>query len=105
MEKDRERESERGAAKEVGVDVEAKEGPDIFLSKHESFRSRINPVLQRSSRLRSSLIFSSSKAEAHKGSQGLKTATEEETGVAAWVSAAVLCAFGKKKSRWSLLQF
>lgn len=76
VEKDRERESDR----EVGVDVEAKGSTDIFLSKHESFRSRINPVLQRSSRLRSSLIFSSSKAEVHKGSQGLKTATEEDEG-------------------------
>lgn len=38
---------------------------EISITKHESFRSRINPVLQRSSRLRSSLIFSSSKVEQH----------------------------------------
>lgn len=38
---------------------------DITITKHESFRSKINPVLQRSSRLRSSLIFSSSKVEQH----------------------------------------
>ncbi|XP_062266237.1 protein FAM83H [Platichthys flesus] len=65
-------------AKEVGVDVEVKENPDLFLSKHESFRSRVNPILQRSSRLRSSLIFSSSKAEMHSGSLGLKPATKED---------------------------
>uniref|UniRef100_A0A3Q4H0C5 Family with sequence similarity 83 member Hb n=1 Tax=Neolamprologus brichardi TaxID=32507 RepID=A0A3Q4H0C5_NEOBR len=53
-------------------------GPELLLSKHESFRSRVNPLLQRSSRLRSSLIFSSSKAEIHSGSLGLKPATEED---------------------------
>lgn len=74
----KERETEWGTAREVGVDVEAKESSDLFLSKHESFRSRINPLLQRSSRLRSSLIFSSSKAEMHSSSLGLKPATEEE---------------------------
>lgn len=43
--------------------------PDTLgLTKHESFRSRINPMLQRSSRLRSSLIFSSSKLESHNNS-------------------------------------
>ncbi|KAK5855097.1 hypothetical protein PBY51_005232 [Eleginops maclovinus] len=71
-----EKETERGSAREVGV--EGKEAPDRFLSKHESFHTRINPLLQRSSRLRSSLIFSSSKAEMHSGSLGLKTATEED---------------------------
>lgn len=76
--REREREPERGAGMEVGVDVEVKEAPDLFVSKHESFRTRVNPLLQRSSRLRSSLIFSSSKAEMHSGSLGLKPATEEE---------------------------
>ncbi|KAM3857997.1 protein FAM83H [Diretmus argenteus] len=76
MERDMQR--ERVGAREVGVDVEVKETPDISLSKHESFRTRINPLLQRSSRLRSSLIFSSSKAEMHSGSLGLKPATEED---------------------------
>ncbi|XP_038579996.1 protein FAM83H [Micropterus salmoides] len=76
--KERESEPERGAAREVGVDVEMKEAPDLLRSKHESFRSRVNPLLQRSSRLRSSLIFSSSKAEIHSSSLGLKPATEEE---------------------------
>ncbi|XP_035537600.1 protein FAM83H isoform X2 [Morone saxatilis] len=76
--KERERETDRGAAREVGVDVEVKEAPDLFLSKHESFRTRINPLLQRSSRLRSSLIFSSSKAEVHSSGLGLKPATEED---------------------------
>lgn len=76
--KEREKEPETGAAREVGVDVEVKEAPDLFVSKHESFRTRVNPLLQRSSRLRSSLIFSSSKAEMHSGSLGLKPATEVE---------------------------
>lgn len=75
---EKESEPEWGAAREVRVDTEVKEAPDLFLSKHESFRSRINPLLQRSSRLRSSLIFSSSKAEIHSGSLGLKPATEED---------------------------
>ncbi|XP_053323942.1 protein FAM83H isoform X2 [Spea bombifrons] len=48
----------------------AKEGPvaekeDGLLSRHDSFRTRTNPLIQRSSRLRSSLIFSSSKVEQH----------------------------------------
>ncbi|XP_040287695.1 protein FAM83H [Bufo bufo] len=42
-----------------------KEKEDSFLSRHDSFRSRTNPLLQRSSRLRSSLIFSNSKLEQH----------------------------------------
>ncbi|TRY83271.1 hypothetical protein DNTS_032524 [Danionella cerebrum] len=50
-------------------EIEPKEPREISLSKHESFRSRINPMLQRSSRLRSSLIFSSSKLEQHNSSQ------------------------------------
>ncbi|XP_071757668.1 protein FAM83H [Centroberyx gerrardi] len=78
VEREREREWERGGTREVGVDVEVKETPEIHLSKHESFRTRINPLLQRSSRLRSSLIFSSSKAEIHSGNLGLKPATEED---------------------------
>ncbi|XP_029370255.1 protein FAM83H [Echeneis naucrates] len=80
-EKERDQELERGVAKEVGVDVQATEAQDLFLSKHESFRTRINPHLQRSSRLRSSLIFSSSKAEMHSGSLGLKPATEQDEGL------------------------
>lgn len=75
---ERESEAERSSVKEVAGDVEAKEGPEFLLSKHESFRSRINPLLHRSSRLRSSLIFSSSKAEMHSSGLGLKPATEEE---------------------------
>ncbi|KAL3043855.1 hypothetical protein OYC64_003667 [Pagothenia borchgrevinki] len=76
-----EKETERGATREVGVDVGGKDAPDRFLSKHESFHSRNNPLIQRSSRLRSSLIFSSSKVEMHSGSLGLKTATEEDEGL------------------------
>ncbi|XP_018553512.1 protein FAM83H [Lates calcarifer] len=78
VEREREREPDRCAAKEAGVDKEVKDTPDLLLSKHESFRTRINPLLQRSSRLRSSLIFSSSKAEIHSSSLGLKPATEED---------------------------
>ncbi|KAJ1194918.1 hypothetical protein NDU88_004203 [Pleurodeles waltl] len=50
-------------AKEVAV-VE-KDGEETSVSRHDSFRSRMNPMIQRSSRLRSSLIFSSSKVEQH----------------------------------------
>ncbi|KAJ8268136.1 hypothetical protein COCON_G00133080 [Conger conger] len=46
-------------------DAEISDPREITLSKHESFRSRVNPMLLRSSRLRSSLIFSSSKLEEH----------------------------------------
>lgn len=77
-EKEKERESERGTARDVGDDAESKDTSDLFLSRHESVRSRINPLLQRSSRLRSSLIFASSKGEIHSGSLGLKPATEED---------------------------
>lgn len=48
---------------------ELAEPREISITKHESFRTRINPMLQRSSRLRSSLIFSSSKLEQHNSSQ------------------------------------
>ncbi|XP_016352417.1 protein FAM83H-like [Sinocyclocheilus anshuiensis] len=48
---------------------EPREPREISITKHESFRSRINPMLQRSSRLRCSLIFSSSKLEQHSSSQ------------------------------------
>nr|XP_015829321.2 protein FAM83H [Nothobranchius furzeri]XP_015829322.2 protein FAM83H [Nothobranchius furzeri] len=78
LEKEKERESERVAAREAGEDTTIKDAPDLFLSRHESVRSRINPLLQRSSRLRSSLIFASSKTEIHSGSLGLKPATEED---------------------------
>ncbi|XP_053571462.1 protein FAM83H [Bombina bombina] len=42
-----------------------KEKEDTLLARHDSFRTRTNPLLQRGSRLRSSLIFSSSKVEQH----------------------------------------
>lgn len=54
---------------------------EISITKHESFRTRINPMLQRSSRLRSSLIFSSSKLEQHSSTlvtPGGKLQEEEE---------------------------
>ncbi|XP_061677189.1 protein FAM83H [Syngnathoides biaculeatus] len=78
VENERDREDKWGSGKEDSKEKEVKETQDLFLSKHDSFRSRINPLLQRSSRLRSSLIFSSSKAEIHSGSTGLKSATDDD---------------------------
>ncbi|XP_051926531.1 protein FAM83H [Hippocampus zosterae] len=75
---EKELEKEWGYAKDDSRDKEFKEPPELFLSKHDSFRSRVNPLLQRSSRLRSSLIFSSSKAEIHSGSAGVKSGTEDD---------------------------
>lgn len=100
-EKERERELERGAAREVGVDVEMKENPDLFLSKHESFRTRVNPLLQRSSRLRSSLIFSSSKAEMHSGGLGLKPATEEDEELDSLRTSSIVTQILEKRRSWS----
>ncbi|KAB1258126.1 Protein FAM83H [Camelus dromedarius] len=57
------------------------DGPDregleeAGLTKQDSFRSRLNPLIQRSSRLRSSLIFSASQAE---GTGGAAAATTEK---------------------------
>ncbi|TSK31365.1 Protein FAM83H [Bagarius yarrelli] len=51
---------------------------EISITKHESFRSRVNPVLQRSSRLRSSLIFSSSKLEQHSSAVSGERLQEDE---------------------------
>lgn len=76
--RDIEREKDRSRGKDVGMHMEVKEAPDLHLSKHESFRTRINPLLQRSSRLRSSLIFSSSKLEMHNSGLGLRPALEED---------------------------
>lgn len=50
-------------SKEIAVLEKEKE--DTFLSRHDSFRTRTNPLIQRGSRLRSSLIFSNSKIEQH----------------------------------------
>ncbi|XP_035272055.1 protein FAM83H-like isoform X1 [Anguilla anguilla] len=44
-------------------EMEVREPREISITKQESFRSRVNPLLQRSSRLRSSLIFSSCNLE------------------------------------------
>ncbi|XP_044514293.1 protein FAM83H [Gracilinanus agilis] len=44
-----------------GPEREVAEG--VALGKQDSFRSRLNPLIQRSSRLRSSLIFSSSQKD------------------------------------------
>ncbi|KAM9198684.1 protein FAM83H isoform 1-T1 [Dugong dugon] len=59
-----------------GGDTSEREGPDeLGLAKQDSFRSRLNPLIQRSSRLRSSLIFSTSQAE---GAGGAAAATTTE---------------------------
>ncbi|KAL0962060.1 hypothetical protein UPYG_G00335190 [Umbra pygmaea] len=78
-EKETERQRELGR-REVDLEIRSsREAPgEITLSKNESFRTRINPMLQRSSRLRSSLIFSSSKTESHLGNLGMKVANEED---------------------------
>ncbi|MEQ2160555.1 hypothetical protein GOODEAATRI_000445 [Goodea atripinnis] len=78
VEKEKEMESEKASDREGVEDLDVKETPDLFLTRHESFRSRINPLLQRSSRLRSSLIFTSSKAEIHKILQPHKTQNETD---------------------------
>ncbi|KAM4539371.1 protein FAM83H isoform 1-T2 [Odontesthes bonariensis] len=94
MEKERNRES---SAREMGED----ESPDLFLSRHESFRSRINPLLQRNSRLRSSLIFSSSKAEVHSGSLGLKPATEQDEELDSVRTSSIVSQILEKRRSWS----
>uniref|UniRef100_A0A4X1UV56 Scaffolding anchor of CK1 domain-containing protein n=2 Tax=Sus scrofa TaxID=9823 RepID=A0A4X1UV56_PIG len=51
-----------------------REGPEeAGLAKQDSFRSRLNPLIQRSSRLRSSLIFSASQAEGAGGAPAAAT--------------------------------
>ncbi|XP_007954278.1 protein FAM83H [Orycteropus afer afer] len=51
-----------------GGDGSEREGPEeLGLMQQDSFRSRLNPLMQRSSRLRSSLIFSASQAEGGAG--------------------------------------
>eukprot|EP00061_Rhincodon_typus_P017081 g45618.t1 len=55
---------------------------NVKLAKHESIRSKLNPMLQRS-RLRSSLIFNNSKTEQHitqkgKGIQSIREQKQEE---------------------------
>ncbi|KAG9471626.1 hypothetical protein GDO78_013970 [Eleutherodactylus coqui] len=57
-----------------------KEKEDSFLLRHDSFRSRTNPLIQRSSRLRSSLIFSNSKLEQHGSStETMQVIQKEQT--------------------------
>ncbi|XP_041104115.1 protein FAM83H [Polyodon spathula] len=67
-----------GSTSETGEETESKKLGEMTLSKHESIRYRLNPLLQRSSRLRSSLIFSSSKQEQH--SSSLLTQKEQSKG-------------------------
>ncbi|KAI4565625.1 hypothetical protein MJT46_009000 [Ovis ammon polii x Ovis aries] len=57
-----------------GGDGPEREGPEeAGLAKQDSFRSRLNPLIQRSSRLRSSLIFSASQGESTGGAAGAST--------------------------------
>ncbi|MBN3284078.1 FA83H protein, partial [Polyodon spathula] len=67
-----------GSTSEIADETDSKELGEVALSKHESIRHRLNPMLQRSSRLRSSLIFSSSKQEQH--SSSLLTQREQSIG-------------------------
>ncbi|XP_061598465.1 protein FAM83H isoform X2 [Cololabis saira] len=98
LEKEKERETDRSGVREDGEAAEGK--GDVLISRHESIRSRINPMLQRSSRLRSSLIFSSSKGEMHSGSLGLTPATEEDEELdAVRTSSIVTQILEKKKAR------
>ncbi|XP_032172598.1 protein FAM83H isoform X2 [Mustela erminea] len=63
-----------------GGDNPEREGlEEAGLAKQDSFRSRLNPLIQRSSRLRSSLIFSASQAEVACGATGATAATTEKT--------------------------
>ncbi|XP_030897309.1 protein FAM83H isoform X1 [Leptonychotes weddellii] len=57
-----------------GGDSPEREGlEEAGLARQDSFRSRLNPLIQRSSRLRSSLIFSASQAEGAGGSMAATT--------------------------------
>ncbi|XP_044930056.1 protein FAM83H [Mustela putorius furo] len=63
-----------------GGDNPEREGlEEAGLAKQDSFRSRLNPLIQRSSRLRSSLIFSASQAEVACGATGATGATAATT--------------------------
>ncbi|XP_012724041.2 protein FAM83H [Fundulus heteroclitus] len=101
VEKEKDRESERDSSKERVEESDAKETPDLFLSRHESFRSRVNPLLQRSSRLRSSLIFSSSKAEIHSSTLGLTPATEEDDQLDSGRTTSLVAQILEKRRSWS----
>ncbi|XP_008054921.1 protein FAM83H [Carlito syrichta] len=58
----------------AGGDGPEREGSEeTGLVKQDSFRSRLNPLIQRSSRLRSSLIFSASQAEGAGGAAAAST--------------------------------
>ncbi|XP_075405280.1 protein FAM83H isoform X1 [Tenrec ecaudatus] len=61
-----------------GGDSSERDSPEeSCLVKQDSFRSRLNPLIQRSSRLRSSLIFSASQAESAGGGAAATAATTE----------------------------
>ncbi|KAI5281081.1 Protein Fam83H [Manis pentadactyla] len=56
-----------------GDGLERQGAEEAGLAKQDSFRSRLNPLIQRSSRLRSSLIFSASQAEGGAGAAAAAT--------------------------------
>ncbi|XP_018418153.1 PREDICTED: protein FAM83H [Nanorana parkeri] len=64
------------------ISVLEKEKEDTFLSRHDSFRTRTNPLIQRSSRLRSSLIFSNSKVEQHSSTVEAMQSVQKEQSTA-----------------------
>ncbi|XP_048848988.1 protein FAM83H [Brienomyrus brachyistius] len=59
-------------------EVQNRDLREIGLTKHDSFRTRLNPMLHRNSRLRSSLIFSSSKFEQHSSLVAKTVSSHEE---------------------------
>uniref|UniRef100_A0A4W3GHZ8 Family with sequence similarity 83 member Hb n=1 Tax=Callorhinchus milii TaxID=7868 RepID=A0A4W3GHZ8_CALMI len=69
-------------ADQSGSPEQGAEEQETTLMKQESMRSKINPLLQRGSRLRSSLIFNSSKIEQHspRGKSGFSSVQEQIQG-------------------------
>ncbi|XP_062935918.1 protein FAM83H [Cynocephalus volans] len=62
-----------GAGSGGGDGPEREGSEEAGLAKQDSFRSRLNPLIQRSSRLRSSLIFSATQAEGAGGAAAAAT--------------------------------
>ncbi|XP_058515854.1 protein FAM83H [Ochotona princeps] len=56
-----------------------REGPEEALAKQDSFRSRLNPLIQRSSRLRSSLIFATQAEGAGGAAEKVQVQHKEQT--------------------------
>ncbi|XP_053348420.1 protein FAM83H [Clarias gariepinus] len=89
--------AETDSEKEMDL-KDSKKSKEISITKHESFRTRINPVLQRSSRLRSSLIFSSSKVEQHSSAASGENLQEDEENTAIRTSSIVAEILEKRRS-------